>query len=107
MEVEGEDDFLVVLARRAMAEKDVDKLLRKGAKVVDPRVVLWAPAEISDAERTTVATVASYLLVADEHRDTPFAKTAERGIPKGRTSGFFSDSWSVYARCVEDKPDLA
>ncbi|MGD0129612.1 MAG: hypothetical protein ABSF46_30180 [Terriglobia bacterium] len=88
VEVEGEDDFLVVLARRAMTEKDVDKLLRKGPKAADPRVVLWAPAEINDAEKTTVATVAAHLLVADEHRDTPFAKTAEREFRKDGARAF-------------------
>ena len=99
VEVEGEDDFLVVLARRAMAEKDVDKLLRKGSKPVDPRVVLWAPAEISDAERTTVATVAAHLLVADEHRDSPFAKTAEREFRKDGPRAF-EVIVGVYARGV-------
>jgi hypothetical protein len=98
-EVEGEDDFLLVMARRAMTEKDVDKLLRKGAKAVDPRVVLWAPAEISDAERTTVATVAAHLLVADEHRDSPFAKTAEREFRKDGPRAF-EVIVGVYARGV-------
>jgi hypothetical protein len=99
VEVEGEDDFLAVLARRAMAEKDVDKLLRKGAKAVDPRVVLWAPAEITDAERTTVATVAAHLLVAEENRESPFAKTAEREFRKDGPRAF-AVIVGLYARGV-------
>ena len=99
VEVEGEDDFLVVLARRTMTEKDVDKLLRKGAKAVDPRVVSWAPAEMSDAERTTMATVAAHLLVADEHRDSPFAKTAEREFRKDGLRAFEAIV-GMYARGV-------
>lgn len=99
VEVDGEDDFQVILSRRAMTEKEVDKLLRKGAKAVDPRVVLWAPAEINVQEKTTVAAVAAHLLVADEHRDTPFAKTAEVEFRKDGPRAF-AVIMGLYARGV-------
>ena len=77
-ELDDEDDFLLVLARRPMSDKAVDKLLKKDGKPVDPRVVVWAPADMSDNEKATLAGVGAHLLVADENRDNTFGKEGAR-----------------------------
>ncbi|MFH1857330.1 MAG: hypothetical protein ABH845_00275, partial [Candidatus Omnitrophota bacterium] len=77
VEVEGEDDFLMVFSRRTMSDKDIDKLLKKDTKPVDPRVAIWAPAAFDDSEKMTLASVAAHLLVRDENKEDPtVGKTA-------------------------------
>ncbi len=82
VEVEGEDDFLIVLSRRPLTEKEVGKLLSKEGKPIDPRVVVWAPAAFDEAEKTTLASIAAHLMVADENRGGPLQKEALREFRK-------------------------
>src|SRR5262249_23713991 len=97
VEVEGEDDFLIVLSRHPMVEKDLITILTKGEKPVDPRVVVWLPSEMDEAEKQTIASVAAYLLVADEHRDTSIGKECLKDFRKD-AHRVFSVLFNVYGR---------
>ncbi|QRN94036.1 hypothetical protein JRI60_33460 [Archangium violaceum] len=80
----NEDDFLVVLARRPMSDKDVEKFLKADAQV-DPRLVVWAPAEPSPEEKSTFAAVLAHLLVAEEHKNSAFEKDGRREFRREAT----------------------
>jgi len=98
VEVEGEDDFLVVFSRRPLAERAMGDLLRKGKeKPIDPRVAIWAPTEMNDAERMTLASIAAHLLVRDESGDSFIKKTASQEF---RKDGFraFTTLVDLYSR---------
>ena len=77
----NEDDFVVVLARRPMPDKAVEKFLHTNG-IADPRVCVWAPAEPTAEEKATLAAVLAHLLVADEHKNTAFEKDARREFRK-------------------------
>jgi hypothetical protein len=72
-----EDDFLVIISRRPMTEKAVDNWLKK-ERPADPRIVVWAPAELKDDERATLAGVLAHLRVADENPQTGYGKQGLR-----------------------------
>jgi hypothetical protein len=72
------EDFLVVVARRPMTEKQVEGVVRKKDKAWDPRIVVWAPAQLREEERSSAAAVLAYLLVADENKGTGLEKDALR-----------------------------
>jgi hypothetical protein len=97
VEVEGEDDFLIVLSRATLAEKDLNKALGKAEKALDPRVIIWSPGEMDEAEKLTIASVAAYLLVATENRDTQLGKDC---IKEFRKDGHrvFTVLFNLYAR---------
>lgn len=69
----NEDDFLVILARRPIKEKDVTHFLKDST---DPRLIVWAPADVRDEERLTLASVLAHLLVEEENKDTNVAREA-------------------------------
>ena len=70
-----EDDFLIVIARRPMAEKDVEKWLTRD-KPADPRLVVWVPAAMNDQERSQLAEVLAKLKVYEENKDSTAGKQA-------------------------------
>lgn len=94
----NEDDFLVLLSRRAMSEKQVEAFL-KGDGGVDPRVCVWAPAEPSAEERATLAAVLAHLLVAEEHKDSAFEKDGRRQF-RNEASRAYTAVQAMYARGV-------
>ncbi|OPY17362.1 MAG: hypothetical protein A4E69_00025 [Syntrophus sp. PtaB.Bin138] len=69
----SEDDFLVILARRPVKEKDVNHFLKDSN---DPRLIVWVPADLRDEERLTLAGVLAHLLVEEENKDTNIAREA-------------------------------
>jgi len=99
VEVEGEDDFLIVLSRHSLSAKDFSSHLGKGDAALDPRVVIWSPGEMEDADKLTIASVAAHLLVADEHRETAPGK---EGIKEFRKDGHraFAVLLNIYGRGI-------
>jgi hypothetical protein len=98
VEVEGEDDFLIVFSRRPLSDKAMNQLFGKGQdKPIDPRVALWVPAELNDAEKMTLASIAGHLLVRDESGDSLVKKTANQEF---RKDGFraFTTLVDLYSR---------
>lgn len=73
----NEDDFVVMIARRPMSEKAVEQFLKKD-KPADPRVVVWAPAELNDEEKATLAGVLAHLVVSAEHKNSSLEKEGRR-----------------------------
>jgi hypothetical protein len=73
----NEDDFVMVIARRPAKERQVDAFLERDA-AADPRVCVWAPSEPTDQEKATLCSVLAHLLVADEQKETAFAKDGKR-----------------------------
>lgn len=83
----NEDDFVIVLAKRPATEKAVDAYYDRGARK-DPRLVVWAPAEPTDAEKATLAGVLAHLVVADEQKETGFGKDGRREFLKSASRAF-------------------
>ena len=75
----NEDDFLVIIARRPVKEKDVDHFLKD---TEDPRLIVWAPGDLRDEERMTLAGVLAHLLVEEENKDTNVAREALRAYKR-------------------------
>ena len=74
----NEDDFVVLLARRPMTEKAIEKFIVSEGSPADPRLCVWAPTEPNAEEKSTLAAVLAYLLVAEENKDTALEKDARR-----------------------------
>jgi len=93
-----EDDFLVVLSRRAMTDRQVENWLKKD-KPADPRLVVWAPAPLSDDERGTVASVLAHLKVAEDDPQGRYAKDGRREF-KREAHRAFTALQGIYGRGV-------
>jgi hypothetical protein len=94
----NEDDFVVVLARRPMTDKAVEKFL-KADGTSDPRLCVWAPAEPTPEEKATLAAVLAHLLVAEEHKDSALEKDGKREFRKEAFRAH-TVAQAVYARGV-------
>jgi hypothetical protein len=94
----GEDDFLVIITRRPMTDKEADQFLKK-EKPADPRIVVWAAAEPTEEERSELAGVLAHLLVAEENRDTLFEKEGRRGFKRDAHRAYGAMA-GLYARGV-------
>lgn len=92
----SEDDFLVVIARKAMTEKQVDKWLAK-AGTADPRLVVWAPADLKPEERATLAGVMAHLRVATENKQSQYEKEGMREF-KREAHRAYTVLRGIYAR---------
>lgn len=95
----NEDDFLVLLARRPLSDKQVERFLKAGDSTADPRLCVWAPAEPSEQERTTLAAVLAHLLVAEDHKDSAFEKEGRRQFRSEATRAY-TVLQAMYARGV-------
>jgi hypothetical protein len=71
----SEDDFLVVVSKRPLAEKEIEKWLTR-EKAADPRLVVWAPAQTSEDDRAQLAEVLAKLKISEEKRDSAYGKQA-------------------------------
>lgn len=94
----NEDDFVVVLARRPMTDKAVEKFLKTDG-TADPRLCVWAPAEPTTEEKATLAAVLAHLLVAEEHKDSAFEKDGKREFRKEAFRAY-TVVQAIYARGV-------
>lgn len=94
----NEDDFLVAFARRPMTDKQVEKFL-KTDKPADPRLCVWAPAEPSPEERSTLASVMAHLLVADDHKESAFEREGRRQF-RNEAPRAYTTVQAIYARGV-------
>lgn len=83
----NEDDFVIVVAKRPMIEKNVQAYLDRGGRK-DPRLVAWAPGEPSDAEKATLAGVLAHLMVAEDHKDSNFGKEGRREFKRQANRAF-------------------
>jgi len=92
----NEDDFLIVIARRPMAEKDVEKWLTKD-KPADPRLVVWVPAAMTDQERSQLAEVLAKLKVYEENKDAAAGKQAWADFRASAHRGYAALQ-SIYGR---------
>jgi len=92
----NEDDFLIVIARRPMTEKDVEKWLTKD-KPADPRLVVWAPAAMNDQERSQLAEVLAKLKVYEENKDSAAGKQAWADFRNSAHRGYAALQ-SIYGR---------
>lgn len=95
----NEDDFLVIIARRPVAEKKVEEFLQPEGKPADPRLIVWTPAELKDHEKAALASVLAHALVMDENRDTALEKEGRREFKQNAARGF-TLLREVYARGV-------
>jgi len=93
-----EDDFLVIISRRPVSERALDKWLTKD-RPADPRIVVWAPAELKDDERATLASVLAHLKVAEDYKETSHGKEGRRGF-KHEAHRAFSVLQSIYGRGI-------
>lgn len=94
----NEDDFLVAFSRRPMTDKQVEKFLNTDGPA-DPRLVVWAPADPSAEERSTLASVMAHLLVADEHKESMFGREGRRQF-RNEASRAYTIVQALYARGV-------
>lgn len=94
----NEDDFLAVFSRRPMSDKEVEKFLKTDA-AADPRVCVWAPAEPSAEERSSLASVLAHLLVAHEHKESAFERDGRRQF-RNEAPRAYTTAQAIYARGV-------
>jgi hypothetical protein len=94
----NEDDFVVMIARRHMSEKAVEQFLKKDTPA-DPRVVVWAPVELKEEEKATLAAVLAHLVVAEEHKNTSFEKEGRREF-KNEAFRAYAVMQGLYSRGV-------
>ena len=94
----NEDDFVVVLARRPMTDKAVEKFLKTDG-IADPRLCVWAPAEPTAEEKATLAAVLAHLLVAEEQKDSAFEREGKKGFCNGAFRAH-TVMQAIYARGV-------
>jgi hypothetical protein len=92
----NEDDFLVVLARRPATDKAIEKWLAKD-KPADPRLVVWAPAQLNDQERAQLAEVLAKLKLCEENKDSAYGKQAWIDFRQSAHRGYAALQ-SVYGR---------
>ena len=92
----NEDEFLVMIAKRPMAAKDVDRFLKK---TKDPRVAVWAPAEPNEQEKAALIGVLAHLQVADENKDGNLEKEGRREF-KRDIQRAYTVLVAIYARGV-------
>ncbi|MBI5489032.1 MAG: hypothetical protein HY905_16985 [Deltaproteobacteria bacterium] len=74
----NEDDFLVLLARGPMTDRQVKEFLKRDGSA-DPRVCVWAPAEPDDGEKATLVAALAHLVVANDNPNTGMGKDGRRG----------------------------
>jgi hypothetical protein len=77
----------------------VEGFLKAGDSTADPRLCVWAPAEPSEQERTTLAAVLAHLLVAEEHKDSALEKEGRRQFRSEATRAY-TVLQAMYARGV-------
>ncbi len=92
----NEEDFLIVIARRPMAEKDVEKWLMKD-RPADPRLVVWVPATMNEQERSQLAEVLAKLKAYEENKDTAAGKQASADFRASAHRGYAALQ-SIYGR---------
>ena len=72
----SEHDFVIVLSRRTISDKEAKAYLKTDEKNPDPRVVVWTPADLSNDQKAHLISVLAYLKVVDDHRATKHEKEA-------------------------------
>src|SRR5262249_23643169 len=72
----SEHDFVTILSRRAISDKDAQVYLKTDDKNPDPRVIVWTPTELSDDQKAQLISVLAYLKVVDDYRGTKHEKEA-------------------------------
>lgn len=92
----NEDDFLIVLARRPATDKAIEKWLAKD-RSADPRLVVWAPAQVNDQERAQLAEVLAKLKLCEENKDSAYGKQAWADFRQSAHRGYAALQ-SVYGR---------
>jgi hypothetical protein len=93
-----EDDFLVIVCRRPMKEKEIENWLKKG-RGADPRITVWAPAEPTDQERAELAGVLAHLKVAGDTPESKDGKTARREF-KAQANRAYTALLGLYGRGI-------
>jgi hypothetical protein len=93
-----EDDFLVIICRRTMKEKEIENWLKKG-RGADPRINVWAPAEPTDQERAELAGVLAHLKVAGDTPESKDGKTARREF-KTQANRAYTALLGLYGRGI-------
>jgi len=93
-----EDDFLVIISRRPVSEKALESWLKKD-RPADPRIVVWAPAELKDDERATLAGVLAHLKVAEDYKETSHGKEGRREF-KREAHRAFDVLLGIYGRGI-------
>ncbi|MDD2709256.1 MAG: hypothetical protein PHV34_14815 [Verrucomicrobiae bacterium] len=71
-----ENDFIIILSRRTVSEKEVKSYLKTDDTNPDPRVIVWTPSSISDNQKADLISVLAYLKVIDDYRGTKHEKDA-------------------------------
>jgi hypothetical protein len=94
----NEDDFLIIISLRPIGEKALDNWLKKD-RPADPRIVVWAPAELKDDERATMASVLAHLKVSEEFKETNYGKEGRREF-KREAHRAFAVLQSIYGRGI-------
>ncbi|MDO8700547.1 MAG: hypothetical protein Q7J56_02725 [Deltaproteobacteria bacterium] len=72
----SEHDFVIILSRRAISDKEAKAYLKTDDKNPDPRVIVWTPATLTDDQKAHLISVLAYLKVVDDYRGTKHEKEA-------------------------------
>ncbi|HTS16662.1 MAG TPA: hypothetical protein VMP11_03735 [Verrucomicrobiae bacterium] len=72
----SEHDFVTILSRRAISDKEAKAYLKTDDKNPDPRVIVWTPADLTDDQKAHLISVLAYLKVVDDYRGTKHEKEA-------------------------------
>ncbi len=91
-----EDDFVVILARRFMKDKDINKFLDR-REPPDPRICVWVPAEPDENERAALISAMAHVLVENENQGSTIAKQARQEF-RNRAPNAHTTLVSMYAR---------
>jgi hypothetical protein len=92
----AEDDFLILCSWRAVPEKQLEAWLKK-TRVADPRLVVWAPAQLSKEERSILAGVLAHLKVSEDYKNSNFAKDGRREFKRDAHRAY-AVLYAIYGR---------